>query len=87
MSAALVHYAVSDAVAEITLDRAPVNALSMPLIDGLLDALSKAKDDPFVRAVIIASAHKVFVPGSILISCAASAGSRPRLFSNVSISR
>lgn len=63
MSAALVHYAVSDAVAEITLDRAPVNALSMPLIDGLLDALSKAKDDPFVRAVIIASAHKVFCAG------------------------
>jgi enoyl-CoA hydratase/carnithine racemase len=59
----LVHYAVSDAVAEITLDRAPVNALSMPLIDGLLDALGKAKDDPSVRAVVIASAHKVFCAG------------------------
>lgn len=63
MSAALVHYAVSDAVAEITLDRGPVNALSMPLIDGLLDALGKAKDDPSVRAVVIASAHKVFCAG------------------------
>jgi enoyl-CoA hydratase/carnithine racemase len=59
----LVHYAVSNAVAEITLDRAPVNALSMPLIDGLLDALGKAKDDPSVRAVVIASAHKVFCAG------------------------
>lgn len=63
MCAALVHYVVSDAVAEITLDRAPVNALSMPLIDGLLDALGKAKDDSSVRAVIIASAHKVFCAG------------------------
>jgi enoyl-CoA hydratase/carnithine racemase len=63
MSTELVHYAVSDAIAEITLDRAPVNALSIPLIDGLLDALGKAKDDPSVRAVVIASAHKVFCAG------------------------
>lgn len=63
MCAALVHYAVSNAIAEITLDRAPVNALSMPLIDGLLDALGKAKDDSSVRAVVIASAHKVFCAG------------------------
>ena len=63
MCAALVHYAISDAVAEITLDRAPVNALSMPLIDGLLDALGRAKDDSSVRAVVIASAHKVFCAG------------------------
>lgn len=63
MCAALVHYAVSDAIAEITLDRAPVNALSMPLIDELLDALGKAKDDSSVRAVVIASAHKVFCAG------------------------
>jgi enoyl-CoA hydratase len=38
MSAELVHYTVSDAIAQITLDRAPVNALSMPLIDALLGA-------------------------------------------------
>jgi enoyl-CoA hydratase/carnithine racemase len=63
MCAALVRYAISDAVAEITLDRAPVNALSMPLIDGLLDALGRAKDDSSVRAVVIASAHKVFCAG------------------------
>ena len=63
MCAALVHYAITDSVAEITLDRAPVNALSMPLIDGLLDALGRAKDDSSVRAVVIASAHKVFCAG------------------------
>jgi enoyl-CoA hydratase/carnithine racemase len=35
----------------------------MPLIDGLLDALGRAKDDSSVRAVVIASAHKVFCAG------------------------
>jgi enoyl-CoA hydratase len=63
MSPELVHYAVTDTIAEITLDRAPVNALSMPLIDALLQALGKARDDTSVRAVIIASAHKVFCAG------------------------
>jgi enoyl-CoA hydratase len=63
MTPELVHYAVTDAIAEITLDRAPVNALSMPLIDALLEALGKARDDAAVRAVIIASAHKVFCAG------------------------
>jgi enoyl-CoA hydratase len=59
----IVRYEVSEAIAEITLDRAPVNALSMQLIDALLDALKRAKADPAVRAVIIASAHKVFCAG------------------------
>jgi enoyl-CoA hydratase/carnithine racemase len=59
MGAELVHYSVTDAIAEITLDRAPVNALSMPLIDALLEALGKARDDPSARAVVVASAHKV----------------------------
>lgn len=58
-----VRYAVSEAIAEITLDRAPVNALSMPLIENLLEALARARDDDSVRAVIIASAHKVFCAG------------------------
>jgi enoyl-CoA hydratase len=63
MSAELVRYSVSDSIAEIMLDRAPVNALSMALIDALLAALAKARDDDTVRAVIIASAHKVFCAG------------------------
>ena len=63
MGAELVHYSVTDAIAEITLDRAPVNALSLPLIDALLEALGKARDDPSARAVVVASAHKVFCAG------------------------
>ena len=60
MSADLVRYSVSGNIAEIMLDRAPVNALSMPLIDALLAALAQARDDAAVRAVIVGSAHKVF---------------------------
>ena len=50
MSADLVRYSVSGYIAEIMLDRPPVNALSMPLIDALLAALAKARDDEAVRA-------------------------------------
>lgn len=63
MAEELVRYAISEAIAEITLDRAPVNALSLALIDALLAALAKARDDDNVRAVIICSAHKVFCAG------------------------
>jgi enoyl-CoA hydratase/carnithine racemase len=63
MSAEFVRYTVSDAIAELTLDRAPVNALSIPLVDELLDALERARTDASVRAVVIASAHKVFCAG------------------------
>ena len=63
MSSDLVRYSVSDGIAELMLDRAPVNALSMPLIDALLAALAKARDDETVRAVTIGSAHKVFCAG------------------------
>ena len=36
MAQELIRYAVSDAIAEITLDRAPVNALSLDLILSLI---------------------------------------------------
>jgi len=59
----LVRYSASDGIAELLLDRAPVNALSIPLIDALLAALAKARDDDSVRAIIIGSAQKVFCAG------------------------
>src|SRR5215469_7541252 len=63
MSSDLVRYSASGGIVELMLDRAPVNALSMPLIDALLAALAKARDDETVRAVIIGSAQKVFCAG------------------------
>ena len=59
----LVRYSASDGIAELMLDRAPVNALSFPLIDALLAGLAKARDDESVRAVIVGSAQKVFCAG------------------------
>ena len=76
MSAELVHYTITDTIAEITLDRAPVNALSMPLIDALLAAL----DDQSVRAVIIRSAHKVFCAGLDLDIIRGKRGTDAKLF-------
>lgn len=63
MSDQLIRYSVSENIAAIMLDRPPVNALSMELIDALLAALAKARDDDNVRAIVIGSAHKVFCAG------------------------
>ena len=63
MSSDLVRYTATDGIVELMLDRAPVNALSMPLIDALLAALATARDDKTARAVIIGSTQKVFCAG------------------------
>ena len=63
MSEAHISYAVQNGVAEITLDRPPVNAISLQLVDELLAALKGAAADPDVRAVIVGSAHKIFCAG------------------------
>jgi enoyl-CoA hydratase len=63
MDETLVRYSVRDGIAEIVLDRPPVNALSLALIDQLLEALRSAGRDPAVRAAIIHSAHRVFCAG------------------------
>ncbi len=49
-------YAVRDRVAEITMRRAPVNALNHALVEDINNAYRKAKNDPGVRAVILTSA-------------------------------
>ena len=50
-----VHYDVRDHVAEIALERPPVNALTEPMLDEILAALAKAASDDQVRAVILGS--------------------------------
>ncbi|HEX3483287.1 MAG TPA: enoyl-CoA hydratase/isomerase family protein [Kofleriaceae bacterium] len=52
----MIHYEVEDAIARITLESPPVNALTIPMLDAVLDALRRAKDDSDVRAVILQSA-------------------------------
>jgi enoyl-CoA hydratase/carnithine racemase len=52
-------YEISNAVAEISLARPPVNALSLSLLEALIAALARAAADDNVRAVVLQSA----VPG------------------------
>jgi enoyl-CoA hydratase len=51
-----VTYAVSDQIARITLDRPPVNALTLDMIRGIVAALRRVAADDDVRAVILTSA-------------------------------
>ncbi len=56
MNFAHLDYEIRDRVAEITLRRAPVNALNHALVEEINAAYRNAKDDPAVRAVILTSA-------------------------------
>ncbi len=53
---AKVHYQVSDHIAEIVLDRPPLNAFSVPFLDDILSAFRRAAADDEARAVILRSA-------------------------------
>ncbi|NQV59191.1 MAG: enoyl-CoA hydratase/isomerase family protein [Alphaproteobacteria bacterium] len=56
MSFEHLEYRVVDRVAEISLNRPPVNALNLDLVNQIIAALGQAREDDAVRAVIIASA-------------------------------
>ena len=59
-----IHYEIRDRVAEITIDRPPVNALSLELIEGVIAAFRRAAADDRARAVLLTSANpKVFCAG------------------------
>ncbi|MGB6537039.1 MAG: enoyl-CoA hydratase/isomerase family protein [Xanthobacteraceae bacterium] len=56
MSEAGVSFAVADGIARITLQRLPVNALSLDMIRTVIAALRRAAADDGARAVVLASA-------------------------------
>lgn len=63
----LVRYEVDGAFATITLDSpANRNAISEPLLDGLLEALRKAREDEAVRAVVMTHTGNTFSAGGAL---------------------
>ncbi|MGZ4446420.1 MAG: enoyl-CoA hydratase-related protein [Nocardioides sp.] len=65
--AELVHYAVADAVATITLDsQHNRNALSRQLVTELFAHLEAAEADPEVRVVLVQAAGRVFCSGADL---------------------
>ena len=58
MSTETVAYAVADGVATIAMDQPDTrNALSDELLDGLLAAFGRAREDPAVRVCVLASTH------------------------------
>jgi enoyl-CoA hydratase len=56
MSDSAVEYRITEHVAEICLDRAPVNALNLAMLEQLIVALKRAAADKNVRAVLLTSA-------------------------------
>jgi len=54
--ATFVDYRVSEGVAEIVMNRAPVNAINHELARAVIDAYKRARDDKSARAVILTSA-------------------------------
>jgi enoyl-CoA hydratase len=59
-----VRYEVANRIARITLARPPVNALSLAMIESVIEALTQAAADDSVRAVVLASAApKAFCAG------------------------
>ena len=59
-----VDYAHDGAVAILTIDNPPVNALSAAVRGGLLDGIRRAEADPVVAATVIVCAGRTFVAGA-----------------------
>src|SRR3977135_1710591 len=60
----IVHYAVRDGIAVITLNNPPVNGLGNALRAAIMAHLKKADGDPSVKAVIITGSAKTFSGGA-----------------------
>jgi enoyl-CoA hydratase/carnithine racemase len=54
---------LDDGITQVTLDRAPVNALSSPFLDEFEASLVELAGDPAVRGIVITSPYKVFSAG------------------------
>ncbi|MDI7860987.1 enoyl-CoA hydratase [Rhizobiaceae bacterium n13] len=70
--------AVNDGVARLTLANPPANALSIAVMETLMDELDKAAADRDVRVVVIASTGKVFSAGHDLKEMTARRGDGDR---------
>ena len=57
-------FAIEGAVAVITLNSPPVNALSAPVRDGLAHGVAQAMGNPAVKAVVLICEGKTFIAGA-----------------------
>ena len=60
----VLHYAVRDGIAVLTLNNPPVNGLSNALRTALMDGFKKAEADPAVKAVVVTGSAKAFSGGA-----------------------
>ncbi len=60
----LVKYSVDEAIAVITIDNPPVNALSPGVPEGILRGVQRANEDPMVRAIVVIGAGSTFIAGA-----------------------
>ncbi len=56
--------AVADGMAVVTIANLPVNALSVAVRAGVLDAVRRAAADPGVKGLVIAAQGKTFIAGA-----------------------
>jgi len=76
-----VSYAVADGIARITLNRPPVNALTLDMIHALVAALRRAAADDAARAVVLVSAvERRFCAGLDLTMLLGKTGEQVRPF-------
>ncbi|REE07101.1 3-hydroxyacyl-CoA dehydrogenase [Paraburkholderia sp. BL27I4N3] len=60
----LVNYEVTESVAVLTMQQAPVNGLGLPLRKALREMLHKAFDDATIKGVVLTGGEKVFSAGA-----------------------
>src|SRR5229473_2199384 len=60
----IVHYAVRDGIAVITLNNPPVNGLSNALRAAIMEYLKKAEGDPAVKGAVLIGSAKAFSGGT-----------------------
>src|ERR1043166_3418870 len=61
---ALVHSQIDHAVAVLTIDNPPVNALSAAVWEGIDQGVARAAADPAVRAIVLIGGASTFVAGA-----------------------
>jgi 3-hydroxyacyl-CoA dehydrogenase len=60
----LIHYAVRDRVAVLTIDNPPVNAMGPGVLEGIEENVARANHDPDVIAIVLIGAGATFIAGA-----------------------
>ena len=61
---ATIEYEIQQGVAVLTIDNPPVNAMSMAVRNGIIEAVERLNKDPEVEAAVLIGKNNVFIPGA-----------------------